>query len=90
MSLYVAAYDVSHGGHRLQIAKILAAYGRRVQRSVFEVAVEPEELPELKRRVGAWLDKDDAFDLYPIDRRDARRRIRWQRPPGPPEPVRLA
>jgi CRISPR-associated endonuclease Cas2 len=81
MSQYVAAYDISHPGHRESVAEILLGYGRRVQRSVFEIWVEPEELPRLKREVGAYLAKADAFDLFPIDRRDPRRRIRWQVPP---------
>jgi CRISPR-associated protein Cas2 len=87
MSTYVAAYDISHPTHRRQAAAVLVQYGRRIQRSVFEIDVEPEELPTLKRRVGVWLGKDDAFDLFPIDRRDPHRRIRWMKPPYPPDPV---
>jgi CRISPR-associated protein Cas2 len=89
MSLYVAAYDVSRNGRRRRVAAILGRYGRRVQRSVFEIRVEPEELPHLRRRIGAVLGKHDAFDLFPVDLRDPRRRLRWQRPPYPEEPVRL-
>jgi CRISPR-associated endonuclease Cas2 len=89
MSAYVAAYDISHAGRRRQVACILSHYGRRVQRSVFEVWLEPEELPALKRAVGPLLSRTDAFDLFPVDRRDPRRRIRWQRPPQEPEAVRL-
>jgi CRISPR-associated endonuclease Cas2 len=37
MSQYVAAYDISHPGHRESVADILLSYGRRVQRSVFEI-----------------------------------------------------
>jgi CRISPR-associated endonuclease Cas2 len=82
MSLYVAAYDISHPGHREQVADILLTYGRRVQRSVFEIYVEPEEISKLKQQVGAWLEQDDLFDLFPVDRRDPHRRISWQRPPA--------
>jgi CRISPR-associated endonuclease Cas2 len=88
MSSYVAAYDVAHPGRRRQIAALLARYGRRVQRSVFEVWLEPAELPVLKRALGPLLDPADAFDLFPIDRRDPARRIRWQRDPYP-DPVIL-
>ncbi len=89
MSLYVAAYDISHDDHRDRVAQILARYGRRVQRSVFEVSIEPEELPEVKRLLGPWLGRDDAFDLYPVDRRSPGHRIRWGKPAGPSEPVVL-
>jgi CRISPR-associated protein Cas2 len=81
MSSYVAAYDISHNGRRRQVAQILGRYGRRMQRSVFEIWVEPEELADLKRSIGPLLDVDDDFDLFPIDRRPAQHRIRWQKPP---------
>jgi CRISPR-associated protein Cas2 len=81
MSHYVAAYDISHPGRRSRVARVLLAYGRRVQRSVYEIQLEPEDLPELQRLVGMHLRRADLFDLYPVDRRDPRRRVRWQRPP---------
>jgi len=81
MSLYVAAYDVARDSRRARVAEILLEYGRRVQRSVFEIEVEPEDLDELRFRVGVLLAKTDAFDLFPIDRRFPKRRISWQRDP---------
>jgi CRISPR-associated protein Cas2 len=86
MSSYVASYDISHHGRRGQVARILQRYGRRMQRSVFEIWLEPEELPELRRQIGPLLDPTDAFDLFPIDRRHPERRLRWQKSPHP-EPV---
>ena len=74
MSLYVAAYDVTRNSRRARVAEILLEYGRRVQRSVFEIDVEPEDLDELRFRVGVLLAKTDAFDLFPIDRRFPKRR----------------
>ncbi len=81
MSLYVAAYDITRNSRRTRVAEILLEYGRRVQRSVFEIEVEPEELDELRFRVGVLLAKNDAFDLFPIDRRFPKRRLSWQRDP---------
>ncbi len=81
MSLYVAAYDIARHTRRARVAEILLEYGRRVQRSVFEIEVEPEELDDLRFRVGVLLARTDAFDLFPIDRRFPRRRISWQRDP---------
>jgi len=86
MSYYVAAYDIAHGRRRRHVARILSSYGRRLQRSVFEIDLEPEDLPDLRRRIGALLDPADEFDLIPIDRRQPERRLRWQRPPYP-DPV---
>jgi CRISPR-associated protein Cas2 len=87
MSLYVAAYDIARDSRRTRVAEILLEYGRRVQRSVFEIEVAPEELDELRFRVGLLLAKNDLFDLFPIDRRFPKRRISWQRDPIPEDPV---
>lgn len=87
MSLYVAAYDIARASRRARVAEILLEYGRRVQRSVFEIDVEPDELEELRFRIGLLLVATDAFDLFPIDRRFPQRRLSWQRDPVPPDPV---
>lgn len=81
MSLYVAAYDITRPTPRARVAEVLLEYGRRVQRSVFEIEVEPEELDDLRFRIGLLLAPTDAFDLFPIDRRFPKRRISWQRSP---------
>src|SRR5207249_8107104 len=51
MSLYVVAYDVHHDGQRERVARVLLEFGRRVERSVFEVWLEPQTIPILRRRV---------------------------------------
>ena len=89
MSLYVATYDISHTGRRSRVARILQGYGRRIQRSVFELWLEPEDLPDLRRRVGPLLARTDHFDLIPVDLRRPEHRLRWQRPPDNWEPVLL-
>ena len=81
VSLYVATYDISRNSSRRQVANVLLRYGRRVQWSVFEVDMEPEELSELKRQIGPWLASTDHFDLFPIDTRRPGQRIRWQSEP---------
>lgn len=87
MSRYVAAYDIARDSRRARVAEILSEYGRRVQRSVFELDLDPEELDELRFRVGLLLAKTDLFDLFPIDRRFPKRRISWQRSPVPEDSV---
>jgi CRISPR-associated endonuclease Cas2 len=89
MSHYVAAYDISDSRHRERVARILSRYGQRVQLSVFQIWIEPDDLPQLRREVGAYLALDDAFDLFPLDCRDPERRIRWQHAPPGREAVRL-
>ena len=44
MSLYVATYDISDDRRRTQVSRVLLQYGTRLQRSVFEVWLEPAEL----------------------------------------------
>lgn len=90
MSLYVAAYDIGHNGRRASVARVLLGYGERVQKSVFEVWLEPEELGDLRREVGVYLDQQDRFDLFPIDERGSRKRVSWQREPSLRDPVILA
>jgi CRISPR-associated protein Cas2 len=90
VSRYIAAYDVTHSSQRTKVARVLGEYGRRLQFSVFEIDVEPEELPMLRRRVGALLARTDRFDLVPIDLDDRRIRLAWQRVPPPHAAVQFA
>lgn len=87
MSVFVAAYDVSDDGRRVRVAKVLLRYGQRVQRSVFEVWLEPDQHDALRREIGPLLSAGDEFDLFPVDSRASRRRVRWQRDPHAWEPV---
>ena len=89
MSQYLAAYDISDDRRRTRVARLLLQYGQRLQKSVFEIEVDPDELPELRRELGALLSLRDAFALIPVDDRGTRATITWQRPAARPEPVRL-
>lgn len=44
---YVVAYDIEEDRVRTRIATVLASYGTRVQKSVFECNLEPEALERL-------------------------------------------
>lgn len=44
---YVIAYDIEEDRVRTRIAAVLASYGTRVQKSVFECSLEPEALDRL-------------------------------------------
>jgi CRISPR-associated endonuclease Cas2 len=89
MSRYAVCYDISHTGQRTKVARILLEYGRRLQYSVFEVWLDPEDLPELRRRIGPLLAKTDRFDIIPIDGRRPEHRYSWQRSPVPDDIVFL-
>ena len=90
MSLYVAAYDISHNGRRASVARVLLGYGDRVQKSVYEVWLEPDELRDLRREVGVYLSLGDEFQIFPIDERGSRKRTAWQRMPSERQAVILA
>lgn len=89
MSLYLVAYDIASDRRRRQVARVLRRYGWRLQRSVFELRMLPDDLVELRRQVGPLLASEDAFDIFPIDERGARGRIRWMREPATCRPVLL-
>jgi CRISPR-associated protein Cas2 len=53
---YVIAYDISEDRCRARVAATLQAYGDRIQRSVFVVAVEETVLKEIIARVEQIID----------------------------------
>jgi CRISPR-associated protein Cas2 len=79
MSQYIASYDISDDRRRQRVARVLLGYGFRVQRSVYQVYVEPEELEDLQFEVAIHLEASDEFVLYPVDERGTRTTISWQR-----------
>ena len=89
MSLFIAAYDIADDRRRRRVSRVLSGFGLRVQRSVFEVWLDPKDLPDFRQRVGALLRVQDEFDLFPVDERGSRTRISWQRPPDRWGPVLL-
>jgi len=48
---YVVAYDIEDDRVRLRVSKILGRYGVRVQKSVFECALDPAGVARLTRRL---------------------------------------
>lgn len=80
MSRYIAAYDISDDHQRMNAARILLRYGDRLQKSVFEVWLEPDELPTIRRQLGPILSDGDLFELIPIDLSPSRDRWRWGTP----------
>ena len=68
--LVLVTYDVStvtpKGRRRLhRIAKACQSYGQRVQKSVFECVVDPEQWTRLRLRlVGEFDEKEDSLRFY--------------------------
>ena len=64
---YAISYDIMDDRRRLKVANILKDYGERVQLSVFEVNIEPDQLERLKERVTKILDlEEDTLRIYPL------------------------
>jgi len=71
MFAFVACFDISDDRLRRKVGQRLGHFGIRVQRSVFEIAVNThEELAALKLEIEAWIDDDDNDDnnlrFYPL------------------------
>lgn len=65
MHTYLACFDISDDKNRRKVGLVLERYGQRVQKSVFEIAVEsPEQLQRLKRKAQRYLDTDDDLRFY--------------------------
>ena len=63
--LYVISYDVPDSARRYRLAKLLLSFGDRVQRSVFECALDDQQLHELLRRLDKLVKPaDDLVRLY--------------------------
>lgn len=57
---YVVAYDIEPDRIRTRIAKLLEGYGDRVQYSVFECLLEPQDVTELSSRLIHELEDENA------------------------------
>lgn len=64
---YSICYDISEDRRRTKISKILKDYGERVQYSVFEANLEPDQLERLMNRAAKVLNaEEDSLRLYPL------------------------
>lgn len=73
----LALFDISKQNPRQKVGDVLLEYGVRVQKSAFEIDLDPSELDKLRRRLERLLDpKTDRLAFYPVDRR-GRRRVIW-------------
>jgi len=62
---YVVAYDIAEDGRRNRVARFLEGWGRRVQKSLFECDLSPEELQEVSKRLRELLVvSDDRCHIY--------------------------
>lgn len=73
---YLVAYDISDDRRLQRVAKVCEDYGIRVQKSVFECDLEPEQFEEMWSRMLQEIDPDeDLVAAYPLCRSCAARVI---------------
>ena len=66
--LYLVVYDISKDRLRTKLAKVLEAFGARVQGSVFEVRLPESRLPELRSALSALVGRGHGGEVrvYPV------------------------
>lgn len=63
----IVAYDIAHPRRLNRVAKIMKDYGIRVQKSVFEVDVNPRLFTEMRARIEVELDfTEDGVKYFPL------------------------
>ena len=69
---YLVCYDVTHDRRRDRVARLLEGYGLRVQKSVFECVLTPDQYQLLQQRFQTkrYLNPDeDQIRFYPMSPR---------------------
>ena len=56
--MVVVCFDVRDRRRLYRVARELGNFGVRVQKSIFECHLTPEQLEELQRRLAKWIDAD--------------------------------
>jgi CRISPR-associated protein Cas2 len=56
--LILVSYDISDDRRRTRLAETLKDFGQRVQYSVFECRLDPDQLGQLRRRVLREIDQE--------------------------------
>ena len=59
-------YDIVENKRRLKLAKLLAGYGFRVQKSAFEAVITKKKYQELLKRLPSFTSPDDSIKVYKI------------------------
>lgn len=66
---YIVAFDIASTKKRNRVAKECLAYGFRVQKSVFEIFLESERLPQFNETMLKLINPDsDSVRIYPLDK----------------------
>jgi CRISPR-associated protein Cas2 len=73
MPLHLVTYDITHPRRLQRAARVCERHGRRVQRSVFLMDLEPSELTALMHAMGRLIDAaTDSVRYVPVCSEDFR------------------
>ena len=65
MHIYLVCFDISDNKNRDRAGKELLAYGERVQKSVFEIALRhPQDVEAIREKLAPLLDAGDDLRFY--------------------------
>lgn len=74
---WIILYDISNLKTLKKIAKIMESKGNRVQKSVFEVYCDDNELQRIKRRLSFLINKEtDSLAFLPLCQLDYEKTVR--------------
>lgn len=62
--LYIISYDITEDRLRNKVNRILSSYGTRVQKSVFELDLQPNQLSKVLRSLSAYAKEGDSIRCY--------------------------
>lgn len=67
---YLVCYDIADDRRRNQVAHLLEGYGMRVQKSVFESVLTPDQYQMVQKKLSKYLDpKEDQIRFYAMSPR---------------------
>lgn len=69
----VVSYDISSNRRRYKVMKILEGFGARVQYSVFECTLKPNQIEDLRRRLKRLIEQEDSVRFYFLGAEDVKR-----------------
>jgi len=69
----IVSYDIPSNRRRYKVMKTLEGFGTRVQYSVFECNLKPNQIEELRKRLWKLIQNEDSVRLYYISADDVKR-----------------
>ncbi|MGI6681139.1 MAG: CRISPR-associated endonuclease Cas2 [Bdellovibrionota bacterium] len=65
--IVLVCYDIANPGRLRRIAKVMEDFGKRVQRSIFEVSLSPKSFLAMTKRIKKEIEPDlDGVKLFPL------------------------